>query len=219
MPPLVHAEAKRQEVLVAKKVSTEKFEHICDDFKIVVKTAEDLDPEISSMVRSNLSDLKINLAIKHDVVPNWEQCDLENIRRKIKAVMQVYDEENKNLNDVVHLFVSFYINGLETMNCLRVDAPDIHLELYKLEQSYKQEVQIKTKMSTNHELNKMLFDEILEDFEAKLRSDFSKILTEASIEELEHDYVVGREVRSAVERVDGAMCNARGFTYPRKEHI
>lgn len=187
---LAHAETKRTEVLAAKKIAPDDFKHICDDFRIIIKTAEDLAPEISKIIRTNLTDLKLNLAIQHNGTPDWSQCDSDkvaNIRRKIKAVMHINNDENKDLNVVINLYIDFYINGLEIMNSLRIDAPEFYVDLYKLEQMYKNEVTLKTRMHTTRELNGKLFDEILADFQSKLESDFSKVLTQASIGELKHD--------------------------------
>jgi len=189
---LSHAEKKRTEVLAAKKADPDRFKHICDDFRIIIKTAEDFAPEISRIVRTNLVDLKLNLAIQHTGAPNWSQCDsekVENIRRKIKAVMHIDDDTNEDLNVVINLYVDFYISGLEIMNTLRIDAPEFYVDLYKLEQLYKNEVTLKTRMHTNRELNGKLFEEILVDFQSKLEKDFSKVLTQASIGELKHDLV------------------------------
>lgn len=189
---LAHAETKRQEVLAAKVASPKDFEYICDDFRIIIKTAESLAPEISKILRTNLTDLKLNLAIQHTGVPDWDQCDsekVENIRRKIKAIMHVDDDNNEELNVVLNMYIEFYISGIEVMNSLRINAPEFYVDLYKLEQLYKNEVTIKTRMHTNRELNNELFNEILDKFQSKLESDFSKVLTQASIGELKHDLV------------------------------
>ncbi len=189
---LTHAETKRRTVLEAKKAAPDSYKYICDDFRIIIKTAEDFAPEISKIIRTNLTDLKLNLAIQHNGAPDWSQCDSDkvaNIRRKIKAVMLVHDDTNEDLKEVIDLYIGFYISGLEIMNSLRIDAPEFYVDLYKLEQMYKKEVKLKTRMHTNRELNGQLFNEILNDFQSKLERDFSKILTQASIGELKHDMV------------------------------
>lgn len=92
---LAHAEIKRQEVVKAKKDNPTKYEHIADNFRIVIKTADDFAPEISRIIRTNLTDMRLNLAIQHSDTPDWSKCESEkvaNIRRKIKAVMLVNDD-------------------------------------------------------------------------------------------------------------------------------
>jgi|GEM_PF-499729 len=187
-----HAETKRKEVLLAKKGDPDAFKHIGAGFRIIIKTAADFTPEISRIIRTNLTDMKLNLAVLHTGVPDWSKCDSEkvaNISRKIKAVMHVDDNTNDDLNDVINMYIEFYISGLEIMNSLRIDAPEFYEDLYKLEQSYKNEVKIKTRINTDRQMNQSLFNTILDDFQVKLESDFSKVLTQASIGELKQDMV------------------------------
>ena len=83
--------------------------------------------------------MKLNLAIKHSSEPNWSNCDskkVSNIQRKIKAIMLV-DDTDENLNKIVGIYVDYYISGLEILNNLRVNFPEIYEEIYLLEQSYK----------------------------------------------------------------------------------
>ena len=189
---LAHAETKRQEVLAAKYLTPAAYGYICDNFRIIIKTAEDFTPEISRIIRTNLTDMRLNLAIQHTGTPDWTKCDSEkvaNIQRKIKAVMHVDDDTNEDLNVVVNLYIEFYISGLEIMNTLRINAPEFYEDLYKLEQSYKNEVKIKTRIHTDRTMNQALFNEILNEFQVKLETDFSKILNQASIGELKNDLI------------------------------
>ena len=188
---LIHAKNKRQEVIEAKKDTPSNFGHISDDFQIIIKTAEDFKPEISRIIRTSLSDMRLNLAIKHSIDPDWSKCDSEkvaNIRRKIKAIMLV-DDANEALNKVVGIYVDCYISGLEILTNLRVNFPEIYEEIYRLEQSYKLDVSIKTLMNMDKTMNRTLFDEILNEFHSKLERDFSSRFTEASIGELKQDLI------------------------------
>lgn len=67
---LAHAESKRQEVIKAKKDKPSDYAHIADDFQIIIKTAEDFALEISRIIRTSLSDMRLNLAIEHSSEPN-----------------------------------------------------------------------------------------------------------------------------------------------------
>ena len=188
---LAHAQIKQEEVLAAKKKSPSLFDHISDNFKIYVKIAEDFTPEISRIIRTNLTDMKLNLAIQHQDTTDWSKCDSQkvaNIRRKVGAVMRVSDD-NPDLNEVVGIYIGFYISGMEIMNNLQLHFPEIYEDLYQLEQSYKREVSLKTRMHTNRQLNQNLFNDILNEFQSKLEKDFSPMLTQASIVELKQDLV------------------------------
>jgi len=189
---IAHAHSKQQEVLKAKKNTPLNFNHISKSFKIIIKIADDFTLEISRIIRTSLIDMKLNLAIKHIDTPDWQNCDskkVENIRRKIKAVMLTNDDSNDNLNTITNIYISYYIGGIEIMNNLRIKFPEIYENIFQLEQSYKQEVSIKTRMNTNQTLNKDLFNEILNEFQAKLEHDFSKMFTLASIGELKQDLI------------------------------
>lgn len=134
-----HAIKKQNEILEAKNNNPSEYKHIANNFQIIIKTAEDFLPEISRIFRTNLSDEKLNLAIKPLSNLDWTKCDSEkvsNIRRKMKAILHS-DDTNDSLNKLVEIYVGYYINGLENMNDLRVNFPEIYDELYRLEQSYK----------------------------------------------------------------------------------
>jgi hypothetical protein len=189
---LEHAEAKRIEVLAAKAADPELFNHIHDNFKIIIKQAEDFTPEISRIIRTNLTDMRLNAAIQHSGKPDWSKCDsqkVENIRRKIKAVMQCDENTEDALNELINIYIEFYICGLENMTALRQDFPEIYEDLYKLEQSYKNEVKIKTLLHTDRSMNKALFEKILDEFQSKLEKDFLRVFTIASIGELKQDLI------------------------------
>lgn len=188
---LAHAEVKRQEIINAKKENPSGYVHISDDFQIAIKTAKDFTPEISRIIRENLANVKINAEIKHNNEIDWTKCDsvkVENIRRKIKAVMLV-DDMNDSLDRVVEIYISCYINGMEIMNNLRANFPEIYEDVFNLEQSYKSEVAIKTLMNTDKKMNSSLFNEILNDFQANLEHNFTPMFTSASIFELKRDLV------------------------------
>ena len=187
---IIHAANKQQEILKAKHDNPENYLHIADEFKIAIKIAEDFTPEISRIIRTNLTDIRLNLAIKHSDMPDWSKCDsqkVENIRRKIKAVMRIDDDANEDLNTIINIYIGCYISGIEIMNNLRIELPEIYEEVYQLEQSYKREVSIKTRMQTDRAMNKTLFDDILTEFQLKLERDFSQRFTVASIGELKQD--------------------------------
>ena len=186
-----HAIKKQNEILEAKNNNPSEYKHIANNFQIIIKTAEDFLPEISRIFRTNLSDEKLNLAIKPLSNLDWTKCDSEkvsNIRRKMKAILHS-DDTNDSLNKLVEIYVGYYINGLENMNDLRVNFPEIYDELYRLEQSYKNEVAIKTLMSIDKTMNHELFNTILNEFDVKLRQDFSPKFDEAAIMELKNDLI------------------------------
>ena len=162
------------------------------DFQIIIKIAEDLAPEISNIIRTTITNNRINLAVQHTSSPDWTKCDsakVENIRRKIKAVMHIDDTADPALNRVIGLYVDYYISGMENMSNLRIGFPEIYEDLYRLEQSFKNEVSIRTLMNTDHFMNQSVFSTILSDFGEKLEKDFSTIFNQASIAEVKQDLI------------------------------
>lgn len=189
---LMHATAKQAEVLSERSKKPSIYSHIADDFQIIIKIAEDLAPEISNIIRTTITNNRINLAVQHTSSPDWTKCDsakVENIRRKIKAVMHIDDTADPALNRVIGLYVDYYISGMENMSNLRIGFPEIYEDLYRLEQSFKNEVSIRTLMNTDHLMNQSVFSTILSDFGEKLEKDFSTIFNQASIAEVKQDLI------------------------------
>lgn len=189
---LMHATTKQAEVLSERSKKPSIYSHIADDFQIIIKIAEDLAPEISNIIRTTITNNRINLAVQHTSSPDWTKCDsakVENIRRKIKAVMHIDDTADPALNRVIGLYVDYYISGMENMSNLRIGFPEIYEDLYRLEQSFKNEVSIRTLMNTDHFMNQSVFSTILSDFGEKLEKDFSTIFNQASIAEVKQDLI------------------------------
>ncbi|MFD2046612.1 hypothetical protein ACFSTA_20335 [Ornithinibacillus salinisoli] len=190
---LKHAETKRKEVLEIKKEQPKNYEYIDDEFVIIIKQAEDLKVELSRIIRTSLSDMKLNLAIYHTSSPDWSKCDSEkvsNIKRKVKAIMGGVDESDSDYNDIVDTYIDSYIKGIEILRVLRVSFAEVYEDIYILEQSYKKQVSLKTKMNTDSSINARLFNEILDDFQSKLEQQFTYLNT-ASVMELKIDLISG----------------------------
>lgn len=189
-----HAETKRKEVLRLKRNNPKIYDYISQEFVILIKTAENYRIEITRLVRTTLTDIKLNFAIQHTGIPDWEKCQsdkVNNIKRKVKAVMGNIDDTNlEQFNEVVNLYIESYIKGMDIMNTLRVSYSEVYEGIFALEQQYKRQVEIKTKMNINSSINSQLFNEILDDFESKLVAEFS-YLTMASIMELKIDLISG----------------------------
>ena len=187
---LEHAEAKRKEVLQKKLGDPNQYDYISDDFIIVIKQAEDFSLEITRIIRKSITDTKLNLAIKKVRNIDWKQCDsekVENIRRKVDAVMGD-DGDEEDLKDIVDTYVQSYMKGLEIMRILRVSYAEIYEDVYGLEQAYKTEVKIRTRLNTDRSMNSEIFNSILKDFENQLK-ETCKYFTVESIFELKTDII------------------------------
>ncbi|MFD2330100.1 hypothetical protein ACFSR7_12680 [Cohnella sp. GCM10020058] len=188
---VVHAEAKRKEVLDLKKKNPQEYDYIDDNFAILIKTAEDFKVEITRIIRTTITDVKLNFAILHVGKPDWSKCDsekAENIKRKIKAVRGNIDETEEDLNELIDIHIEAYINGLEVLRILREGYPEVFEDIYMLEQSYKKQVKMTTRLNPDSSMNFKVFNEILNDFQNTLERQF-KYLNPASITELKLDLI------------------------------
>ena len=186
-----HAETKRKEVLRHIEENPEKYDYISPEFVIVLKQAENFKVELTRIIRGSLTDTKLNLAVRNVVNPDWSSCESDkvaNIRRKVKAVMGEVEEDDPDLNEVVNTFIESYIKGMEIMRTLRVSFAEIYEDVYGLTNAYKKHVKLQTLMNTDRTMNSKIFNDILSDFEVKLR-ETCKYFTEESITELKTDII------------------------------
>lgn len=186
-----HLETKRLEVLEAKAGDLTTFSHIDDDIRLVIKTAEDFKVELVRLIRNPLVDIKLNAAVKSIESVDWTLCDIdkiENIKRKLKAIMG--PDEDDDFEDMLKFWAEAYLKGIEIMNELQISCGAIYEELFELEQQYKSDVSVKSKMNRDKSLNYAIFNEILDKFEETLNNEFTCFST-ATIKELKRDLVSG----------------------------
>lgn len=186
-----HAETKRKEVLAKKSENPEQYDYIAEDFIVVIKTADDFKFEITRVIRNSVTETKLNLAVLDTRDVDWTKCDSEkvnNIKRKVKAVMNDVSTEDEDYRDVIDTYIESYLKGIEIMRMLRVSYSEIYEDVYNLEQAYKKQVSLRTKMNTDRSLNMKIFNEILLDFEKQLREN-CQYFTAASILELKTDII------------------------------
>lgn len=81
-----------------------------------------------------------------------------------------------------------YVIGIELMEKLRTSQIELYEQVIELEQTYKREVEIRTKVNTDSSINQQLFSDILEKFQGVLEKEFP-YLTRSSIGELKDDMV------------------------------
>ena len=98
------------------------------------------------------------------------------------------DDGDEDLNDIVDVYVEAYIKGMEIMRMLRVSFTEIYEDVYGLEQSYKKQVKVQTRLNTDRSMNIKVFNDILQDFEKQLK-DTCKYFTPESIIELKTDII------------------------------
>lgn len=187
-----HAKSKTDMVLEKKKKNPELYSYIRDDFTIKIKVLDDFSVEISRIIRNSCLDVKLNLAIK-DATVDLSKCEsvkVENIKRKVKAVMGNVDESDRHYTELVNTYINFYMRGIELMKILSRDFPEVYGDINELLLAYKKKVYSKTMLNPNKDMNATIFNEILEEFGERLEKEF-KYLSFASVTELQLDMVAG----------------------------
>ena len=61
-------------------------------------------------------------------------------QKKVKAII---GEDSEDLEDLVNMYMNCYINGIEILNMLREDFPDVYEDIVQLEQTYRKEVELR----------------------------------------------------------------------------
>ena len=187
---LEHAEKKRKEVLEYKKRNSKQCDYISEDFTITIKVVDDFKPELSRIMRNDYA-CKIDLTVLRKKKVDWTNCDnakVNNVKRKIKAVMNGIDDNDEDYIDIVNTYMESYVIGIELMEKLRKDQVDLYEQIIGLETTYKRRVEIKTKTNTDSSINQKLFTEILDEFQNVLEKEFP-YLPSASIGELKDDMI------------------------------
>jgi len=187
-----HLERKRREVLQKKAEDPETFFYIDDNIILVLKEAEDFKVELVRLIRNPLVDTKLNVAVKSIKNVDWTKCDTEkinNIKRKILAIMNT-DEDDEDYKDMIQYWAEAYLKGIEIMSRLQQSYGSVYEDLFELEQQYKGDVSMKSKMNSDHSVNGTLFNEIMSDFESTLSKEF-EFFSKASIMELKNDLISG----------------------------
>lgn len=187
-----HAEDKRKEVLAAKAKSPKDYPCIHDEFKIIIKCADDFASEICKIVLAPHRDYLLNLCIKNGNVIDYTKCDsvkVENITRKMKAIKQTDNDSDEDVKCLVDYYIKAYLSGIDILNNLRLTFPEVYETLVGLEQICKGDVFIKTRMVSDTSENSKLFWNLLDEFENKLKEQFSTTIDLASIGEIKQDLV------------------------------
>ncbi len=185
---LQHAHKKEQEILSIAQKDPTKYFHIDPSFKIKVMQEKNFIQEICQTIRANNNKIKLHLETADDI--DYSSCDVDkvkNIRRKLLAIQPTISLET--LNQLVDIYIKFYMDGIEVLNNLRIELPAEHAELYGLLNAYKSNVEIQTKLNANSSLNKEIFDKITSEFMNEL--DSLGIFDRTTIHELKNEIIAG----------------------------
>lgn len=186
-----HAETKRNEVLNTKSENPDDYQYISEDFKIVVKCANDFAPEIAKIILSPYKEYIIQLDkldISKEDISNCESDKVSNVKRKVHAIIANQTIDISQEKELVELFIKEYLEGKYHMNELRITLPEVYEQIFRLERNCKEEAKLKILLSSQTD-NHKTFNKILDDFENKLRTQFSESLDVTTIDILKRDLI------------------------------
>ncbi|MBC1235203.1 hypothetical protein [Listeria booriae] len=192
-----HITTKEQEVLEAKQKdlmrepSKRIHDHISSEFSIEIKVAEDFATEISRIVRRKSSDTKINVAVIQSKQIEWTECGVdkvENVKRKLLAINSSLASDPSKLEKLLNIYMTSYVTGIEMLKNLGEKFPDLRMELLGIIGAFKSEVEMRTLLIDNHEMNYKIFNELGDEFSQRLREEFD-CFNSASIMEIKNDII------------------------------
>lgn len=197
---LSHIENQRKRVIEFKNICEKSEEveaqclcdHIHPDFKIVLKIADDFKPELYSLARNRYLDIGIDFIVDHSREIDFSSCESDkvaNVTRKVKAIMSSDNEEMTNR--MINFYMSAYISGIQILEELRAEFPELHVDLIKLRDSYKNKAFRKTTMNPNTGANYIIFESVIEEFERKIQEEFERVLTGVAAAEICQDIIAG----------------------------
>lgn len=197
---LIHLESQKKRVLDFKKTCEQSEDedknglcnHIHEDFDAILKIADDFKPELYSLARNRYLDLGFDFSKDHSREIDFSTCDsekVENVTRKIKAIMN--SDEEIRIGRMVNFYMSAYLSGIEILETLRADFPEMHVDLIRLRNSYKNKAMSKTTMNPSASANYSVFQTVIDEFENQIKSEFENVITTASIAEVCQDIIAG----------------------------
>jgi hypothetical protein len=197
---LVHLENQKKRVLEFKKTCEQSDDegkkklgnHIHEDFDVILKVADDFKPELYSLARNRFLNIGIDFTIDHSREVDFGSCESEkvkNVTRKVKAIMN--SDEELRISKMVNFYMSAYLSGIDILEKLRADFPEMHVDLIRLRESYKNKAMNKTTMNPNASANYSVFQTVIDEFETQIKSEFENVITTGSIAEICLDIVAG----------------------------
>lgn len=169
---LEHVAVKEELVRKYALEHPEQCGYIDKDFVITIKVLEDFRPEILRLQRGEIG--TVDLRISHQSEIDWDKCESEkvdNIKRKIRAVMDVSEENLADYEAMVETFMNSYVEGIGWFDQLRREDTEYYEQILSLQEAYKKKVSIQTKMNPDSTMNYSIFLEIMNDFEATLKKE------------------------------------------------
>lgn len=182
---LIHANTKEKEMLKLKIEG--KLPIIDNNFKIYIKELDDFCEEMNILMRTDKS---YKYLLPKITGIDFSLCTSEkrsNIDRKIRTLRNNRDDESTD--KMINIYIDYYLKGIEMLNQIREHSFEIYEEILKIENTYRTNMELKCSSNTDNSINQLMFREILDDFEDKLKEEFGEILSYSDIGELKQEMI------------------------------
>ena len=93
------------------------------------------------------------------------------------------------LTTLVNIYVTYYLKGLQVINMLETNLPQIYEKLIELENSYRNDVEVKCIINQEKSMNNNIFQETLTEFQEKLRIELGDAVTESFVVEIKQELI------------------------------
>lgn len=181
-----HANSKENELRVQIVQDLQLYSHLDPNIRISVMQAGCYIEEIAKIIRARNNKIKLRLSTDDEI--DYSLCDVEkvkNIRRKFRAIKQ--DLSDSDLNKLVNTYVIHYLKGVSILNNLRIQMPTEHGELHDIIESFKNEILVKTTLTSNSNID--VFNTIMKEFEVEL--DKMQIFDPSTVKNLKNEIIAG----------------------------
>ncbi|WP_431808234.1 hypothetical protein [Lysinibacillus sphaericus] len=173
---LQHLCDKEKLVSETKKNDPSSYTYISDNFKCLIKVADDFINEIVDLFNSTALGKKLDLPLLTSYNANWRDIESEkvdNVKRKTLAINPMLINNDSLWDKLINNYMTLYAQGLEFMDDIGTNFPELRANILELKNLYKFEVETKSMMNPDSTLNNKIFIELQKEFTKQLETNFS----------------------------------------------
>ena len=181
---LKHCQEKQEMILRSKFNDSTNLNYISDNFQIDIKVAADFKTEIARLIRTGITNVKLDIPEFEGITVDWDSVDSEksgNVSRKMKAISPTAEENPERIRGLIDFQIQRYIFGKITLEKLSNEFPDIWNDVMRIERVFKNKVKEKTLLSFNHEMNLDIYNELSNEFEGSLEKELKYLTSETTM--------------------------------------
>ena len=188
---LEHCQNKQEWIIKSKLEKPNELSLISENFKVVIHVAADFKTEIARLIRSGITNIKLDVPELEDCPIDWSKVNSEksdNITRKMNAVTQNVNKNSERMKRLIDFQVKQYIQGKVTMESLSNEYPDIWEDIIKIESIFRRKVEEKCMMLNDNRMNVELYNELSNEFYDALSKELD-YLTPSTVELIKQSFI------------------------------